>query len=374
MGIAGIAKAVKARRAARCPRTPAVLKFASDFSGMDTAAFALKRLGVKARCDFASDTSNPCQRLLKIAHSPMRVFKDVALRAVDELPNDIDVYAFTPPCTTFSAAGKHEGVSSPIGRLYQHSVQFIRERQPKVVFYENVLGMCRGRHKATLITVRNELREAGYHVEVRVLDARLWHVPQRRRRVILVGLRQDVVKRKFVWPRPCTAVSQPKLSAILDPVRPADKAGRLPAHSRERALVKKACDAAFQAGHNPLQVPVVIDVDCSARFACHVVNQAPTLTRCRGARGGHWVSTRGRRMTPSELLRLQGFKPSEVPWREAKLSACQLGAMLGNGISLPVAAVVLRELLLAANLISKSKYLRILKTNLDPAATTGCIG
>ena len=61
-----------------------------------------------------------------------------------------------------------------------------------------------------------------------------------------------------------------------------------------------------------------------------MINIARTLTRSRGAQGGPWVSSRGRRVTVDEMCRLQGFKVSDVPWEAAGITAKQIGAMLGS--------------------------------------------
>ena len=102
----------------RRPRCPKTIRFGSDFSGMDAAAAALKRMGVAHQCIFASDILVESQKLLRIVHQPQTVFSDILLRTPDqEAP--VDLYITTPPCQDLSTAGKQLGTDGPrqIGAL-----------------------------------------------------------------------------------------------------------------------------------------------------------------------------------------------------------------------------------------------------------------
>ena len=174
-------------------------------------------------------------------------------------------------------------------------------------------------------------------------------VPQGRTRFFLVGIRADSLRRKFNWPQPCPPVSA---SSVFDRFNPkTDKAGRLPSTKRGKTLVKTACTAVFKkTGKDPRTIPVLIDVDCSDKYATFGIDEAKTITRTRGGTGGPWVSSRGRRVNTNELLRLQGFNPARIPWQEIGVTKRQIGQLIGNSVCPPVLGMALSEALYSAGL------------------------
>ena len=91
-----------------------------------------------------------------------------------------------------------------------------------------------------------------------------------------------------------------------------------------------ACKEAVSKGINPQVTPV--DIDCSKKFRSWGNNIAKTLTKARGQAGGPWISTRGRRTTVGEMIKIQGFMPNEVPHVEAKVPKTTIGSMLGDSV------------------------------------------
>ena len=144
----------------------------------------------------------------------------------------------------------------------------------------------------------------------------------------------------------------------MDPPTDSDEPGRMPSTDRGKARCKTAYAKASAHGVDPRKTPVLVDVDCSPTFATFGINVARTLTRSRGAAGGPWVSTRGRRMTVSEMCRLQGFLAREVPWEAAGVTERQIGAMLGNSVAVPVIGAVVAEALYAGGLTSQRHAFR----------------
>ena len=122
------------------------------------------------------------------------------------------------------------------------------------------------------------------------------------------------MKHQFAWPKKRKAVA---LSNVLGHKSSGDKSGRLPPSVRG----KERCKAAFSKamtdfGVDPMKIPIAVDVDCSAKFSVFGVNRARTITKTRGASGGPWISTRGRRATMAELMRLQGLHEEDIPHKE----------------------------------------------------------
>ena len=111
-------------------------------------------------------------------------------------PGEAALLAGGPPCVTFSVAGKREGLQSDTGRLFQEYVRLLREVRPAGLVFENVKGLVNavdefGARGGAFRTILAALREAGYALTWRVVNAADYGVPQFRERVIILGLRGD---------------------------------------------------------------------------------------------------------------------------------------------------------------------------------------
>lgn len=133
------------------------------------------------------------------------------------LEGDIHQIDFTPlrgkvdflsggfPCQAFSYAGKKGGLNDTRGTLFFELARAVKEIQPKVFMGENVKGLLSHDEGRTLDIIRNAIKELGYTlVEPRVLKAIMYQVPQKRERLIIIAIRNDIYKRgiRFKWPDP----------------------------------------------------------------------------------------------------------------------------------------------------------------------------
>jgi site-specific DNA-cytosine methylase len=332
-------------------RAPKVIRIGCDFSGMCTVGTAMARMfpSKKYVITFASDTLDEAHLLAahKSGNKPQEFHWDVLDRNLGAMPWN-HVYAWTPPCQSFSSNGARAGVNDPRGSLIGVGVKYVVAHKPRAVFFENVKGLTATKHKSVIKGMQKALKGAGYEVHWKILDAQDHGVPQERQRLIMVALLDP--KRPFSWPKPSGKVS---LDDILDPFNAAtDTPLRMPKGDRPKKLMSKACKGAVAAGVDPSKVPVAIDIDCSERYSTYGINIAKTLTRTRGGSGGPWVSSRGRRSSVNEMLKMQGFDPLEVPWKAAGLSKPQIGQLLGNAVPVPMIGKVLAEAMYSAGLVA----------------------
>ncbi|MBR7801443.1 DNA (cytosine-5-)-methyltransferase [Undibacterium fentianense] len=116
--------------------------------------------------------------------------------------DQIDILSGGFPCQSFSYAGKQLGFEDTRGTLFYEFARAVRETNPKVLLGENVRGLLNHDNGATLKTISNIIRDLGYTlVEPHVLKAMFYQVPQKRERLFLVGIRNDLAdKVKFAWP------------------------------------------------------------------------------------------------------------------------------------------------------------------------------
>jgi len=124
------------------------------------------------------------------------------LKAIDMKPGELDLFDGSPPCASFSTAGKREAGWGKVKKysdkaqrtddLFFEFSRLIRGVQPKVFVAENVSGLVKGTAKGYFLQILKELKSCGYRVKCQVLDAQWLGVPQSRARTIFVGVREDL--------------------------------------------------------------------------------------------------------------------------------------------------------------------------------------
>ena len=109
-----------------------------------------------------------------------RIGKDVTVEPIELLVGGT-------PCQSFSIAGKRAGLDDPRGNLTLEFIALAGRLRPRWVVWENVPGVLSDDGGRTFGTVLGLLGQLGYGCAYRVLDAQYFGVPQRRRRVFVVG-------------------------------------------------------------------------------------------------------------------------------------------------------------------------------------------
>ncbi|WP_421507722.1 DNA cytosine methyltransferase [Erwinia rhapontici] len=122
-----------------------------------------------------------------------------------------------PPCQGFSTHRILDaGIDDPRNELVLAYFRFVKAFRPRVFLMENVPGILWERHKSHLDAFYSEGAKAGYTVyEPVVLDARDFGVPQRRKRVFILGVRDIADTHAFVWPPKPTHAPQDKVKGNL---------------------------------------------------------------------------------------------------------------------------------------------------------------
>jgi DNA (cytosine-5)-methyltransferase 1 len=116
----------------------------------------------------------------------------------------IDFIAGGFPCQAFSYAGNQLGFEDTRGTLFFEFARAIKESQPKAFLGENVRGLLEHDNGRTIGAIKSVISSLGYTlIEPRVLKAIFYKVPQKRERLMLVGIRNDLVQyAQFQWPSP----------------------------------------------------------------------------------------------------------------------------------------------------------------------------
>lgn len=129
---------------------------------------------------------------------------DVAHISFEAYRGQVDMVSGGFPCQAFSYAGKKLGFEDTRGTLFYQFARVVKEVQPKIFLGENVRGLLEHNEGKTMATIKDVIHELGYTlVEPRFLKAIFYMVPQKRERLFLVGIRNDLADRlTFTWPSP----------------------------------------------------------------------------------------------------------------------------------------------------------------------------
>lgn len=143
--------------------------------------------------------------------SPLVANANISELNFKPLRGKVDLLSGGFPCQAFSYAGQKRGFDDIRGTLFFEFARAIKELNPPVFLAENVRGLLNHDDGRTLATIKNVVRELGYVlIDPKVLKAIFHRVPQKRERLILFGIRNDLVDKfgvqDFNWPAPCSDV------------------------------------------------------------------------------------------------------------------------------------------------------------------------
>ena len=161
------------------------------FCGAGGLALGLHNAGISSRLlvDFDKDSIKTLQQNRPDWESKCASVLDINL---NEFQNQIDIMAGGFPCQAFSYAGKSLGFADTRGTLFYEFARLIDQVKPKLVIGENVKGLLNHDQGRTFSVISSELENLGYKVAYKLMRSQFLDVPQKRERLIIFGLRQDI--------------------------------------------------------------------------------------------------------------------------------------------------------------------------------------
>ena len=171
------------------------------FAGAGGLAVGMEKAGLK--CVALNEIDKwACQTLRKNRPNWKVLESDIKAFNFTEYHNKVEVVTGGLPCQTYSYAGKKLGLADARGTLFYEFARVVKEVNPPICIGENVLGLLSHENGKTLQGMISILDEIGYNVvPVQVLKAINYRVPQKRERLILVGIRKDI-DLQYEYPRP----------------------------------------------------------------------------------------------------------------------------------------------------------------------------
>lgn len=162
------------------------------FAGAGGLALGLEEAGLK--CKALNEIDKMACQTLRTNRPGWNVLEgDITNLSFSQYHNKIDVVTGGFPCQAFSYAGKKLGLADARGTLFYEFARVVKEVKPLICIGENVKGLLSHEKGKTIQGMISILDEIGYRVmPLQVLKAIHYNVPQKRERVILVGVRKDI--------------------------------------------------------------------------------------------------------------------------------------------------------------------------------------
>ncbi len=143
---------------------------------------------------------------------------DIGKVTLPKLRRRLDLLSAGFPCQPFSNAGSRLGIEDRRGTLYRTALDVVTSFRPKAVLFENVRGLLSFKNGKTLLIeeICERFDQLGYDVVFSLVDTSRHHVPQKRLRVIIVGIARSAGLGRFAFPAPCQRNDLSLKHTILD--------------------------------------------------------------------------------------------------------------------------------------------------------------
>ena len=172
------------------------IKLLSLFSGIDSFERSLTNIGVNYNLIGYSEINKWASTAYSAIHNVSEKLNYGDVSKIDFTQfNEVDMITHGSSCQDFSISGKQQGGNEGSGTrssLMWHTVEAIRETNPKYVIWENVDNVLSDKHKHNFDKYRKRLRKLGYDNYYKVINAKHWGVPQNRNRIFVVSIRKDI--------------------------------------------------------------------------------------------------------------------------------------------------------------------------------------
>ncbi|MBL4587395.1 MAG: DNA (cytosine-5-)-methyltransferase [Flavobacteriales bacterium] len=206
------------------------------FAGAGGLAIGLEEAGLK--CVGLNEIDHWASETLRNNRPKWNVMEE-DIRNMDfaEFNGKVDVVTGGFPCQAFSYAGKKLGMKDARGTLFYEFARVVKQTKPLICVGENVRGLLSHDEGRTLEGMRSILDEIGYRsIDPKILKAIFYNVPQKRERLILVGIRKDIDV-DFIFPKPYQRIYKLRdallAGDLFDTDVPQSKGSLYPQHKKD---------------------------------------------------------------------------------------------------------------------------------------------
>ena len=357
------------------------LKVATVFSGIGAAEFALKRMGVPHEIVFACDNGEidmliPEEEIISNLQditsleerkkyvneqiNPRKVnyvkksylanyhmdeknfYHNVRFLEGEEYRGKVDLFVGGSPCQSFTLLGYQKGLEEARGTLFYEFARLVKEVQPKAFIYENVQGLIKHDKGRTWEVVQRVFESLGYKLHYQVLDAANYGIPQKRRRVFVIGFKNGGEDFEFPKERKLSFTMQDfllenategSIVSVNGEIVVTQTPGEVPVRY---FLSDKILPGIMCEGTGGFSMKPEIDLKIARPLMS-------TMHKMHRAGEDNYVTTNGRirRLAPRECLRLMGFTDDFIQ----AVSDTQMYRQAGNSVVVDVMMGLIKEIL-----------------------------
>lgn len=352
---------------------------ASVFSGIGSPEFALKRANIPHKLIFACDNGDIIPTISEDEISsaivgmseedknkfiesklPRKVnfvkksflanhkldehnfFFNVRFLDGTQFKDKIDLFIGGSPCQSFTLLGYQKGLEEARGTLFYEFARLVQEIKPKAFIYENVQGLVKHDKGRTWEVVQRVFKSLGYSIFHQVLDAADYGIPQKRRRIFVVGFKNPDVEFSFPSPQKLDFTMQDFLlentpegffKSIDGKIVIEHHKGDVP---EKYFLSDKILPGIMCEGTGGFSMKPEIDLPIARPLMS-------SMHKMHRAGEDNYVTTNGkiRRLAPRECLRLMGFTDDF----NIAVSDTQMYKQAGNSMVVDVMKALIEEVI-----------------------------
>ena len=295
-------------------------KFIDLFAGIGGFHQAAKTSG--GECVFSSEIDLEASKAYE-ANYGIKPHGDITRVNINAIPEH-DLLCAGFPCQPFSIIGNKNGFDDIRGTLFFEIAKILKQKKPPMIVLENVKQLATHDNRRTLTKIIETLNKLGYKTDWKILNALDYGLPQKRERILIVGFLNH--NTEFSWPK--KKAKYKPLSEILE--NDVDDKH----YASDRIYNKR------QAKHTSDHYPGIWHENKSGN-----VSSYPFSCALRAGASYNYLLVNGeRRLTPREMLRLQGF-PNRF---KIVCSDSQTRKQAGNAVPVPMIRAVIKEVINAS--------------------------
>lgn len=293
------------------------------FSGVGGIEMGFSQAGFDIT--WANEYDSKAQQTYLLNHNSYLNKNDISCLESDDVPNS-DVVLAGFPCQAFSVAGYRKGFEDDRGNMFFEVIRLIKERLPRVLFFENVKNLVSHDKGNTFKVILETLHSHGYFVKHKVLNSSEYgNIPQNRERIYIVAFFNKSDYEKFSFPDPLKLVK-----SIHDVIDFTDKKEDIYYYTKNKYKFYPELEKTITSQNSIYQWRRKY-VRENKSGVC------PTLTANMGT-GGHNVplilTDLGiRKLTPKECFMFQGY-PDD--FKLPNIANSHLYKQAGNSVVIPV--------------------------------------
>lgn len=163
------------------------IKFIDLFCGIGSFHYSFKKLNWE--CVMSCDIDKAVKETYKENYG-LSPLGDITEIEPKNIPN-YDILCAGFPCQPFSQCGQHKGFDDKRGTLFFNIMKFVEYHKPKIIILENVQGLLNHNGGKTFDRIKNDIETANYTITYKVIKCSDYGLPQMRKRLIIVGIRNN---------------------------------------------------------------------------------------------------------------------------------------------------------------------------------------